>query len=63
MGPRHPIWAYCVLEKTIWWVRTSAPTGCIPRGLKGMSYPFKGFESSEWAYLGKMRGHAEQLLL
>jgi hypothetical protein len=33
------------------------------RGLGGMSYPFKGFESSEWAYLGKTRGHAGQLQL
>jgi hypothetical protein len=58
MGPRHPIWVHCGLfdlEETIWWVRASAPAGCSPRSLGGMSYPFKGFESSEWAHLGKMR--------
>jgi hypothetical protein len=66
VGPCHPIGPYRGLfdsEKTFWWVRTSAPTGCSPRGLGGMSYPFKGFESSEWVRLGKMRGHAGQLLL
>jgi hypothetical protein len=41
----------------------SAPAGCSPRGFGGISYPIKGFESSEWVYLGKTRGHAEQLLL
>jgi hypothetical protein len=59
MGPRHPIWLHYGLfdlEKTIRWVRASAPAGCSPRGLGGMSYPFKGFESSEWARLGKTRG-------
>jgi hypothetical protein len=66
MSPRHPIWAYCGLldlEKTIRRVRASAPSGCSPRGLEEMSYPFKGFESSEWVCLGKTRGHAGQLLL
>jgi hypothetical protein len=58
MGPRHPIWVRCdlfILEKTVRWVHASAPAGCSPRGLGGMSYPFKGFESSEWTYLGKTR--------
>jgi hypothetical protein len=27
-----------------------------------MSYPFRGFESSEWVRLGKMSGHVGQLL-
>jgi hypothetical protein len=66
VGPRYPIWAYHGLfdfTKTIRWVRTSAPAGCSPRGLEGMSYPFKGFESSEWVHLGKMRSRAGQLLL
>jgi hypothetical protein len=61
-----PFGPYCSLfdfEETIWWVRMNAPTGCSPRGLGGMSYPIKGFESSECAHLGKMRGHAGQLLL
>jgi hypothetical protein len=35
-----------VLKEAIRWVRASAPAGCSPRGLGGMSYPFKGFESS-----------------
>jgi hypothetical protein len=35
-----------VLKKAVRWVRASAPAGCSPRGLGGMSYPFKGFESS-----------------
>jgi hypothetical protein len=26
-----------------------------------MSYPFKGFESSEWVRVGKSSGHARQL--
>jgi hypothetical protein len=50
-------------EKTVWGVRASAPARCSPRGLGGMSYPFKGFESSEWVRLGKTMGHAGQLLL
>jgi hypothetical protein len=35
-----------VLKKAVRWVRLSAPTGCSPQGLGGISYPFKGFESS-----------------
>jgi hypothetical protein len=27
--------------ETIWWARASAPIGCSPQGLGGMSYPFK----------------------
>jgi hypothetical protein len=64
MGPHLGlIAAYLIFEKTIRWVCTSASAGCSPRGLGGMSYPFKGFESSEWVRLGKRRGHARQLLL
>jgi hypothetical protein len=44
-----------VLKETIWWVRVSTPARCSPRCLGGMSYPFKGFESSEWTRLGKTR--------
>jgi hypothetical protein len=57
--------AACLIffEETIQWVHVSAPAGCSPRGLGGMSYPFKGFESSEWAHLGKTKGHVGQLLL
>jgi hypothetical protein len=66
MGPRHPIWAHCgflcFLEETVRWVRASAPTGCSPRGLGGMSYPFKGFKLSKWVRLGKTRGHAGQFV-
>jgi hypothetical protein len=57
MGPHHPIWAHCglvvFLEETDQWVRASTPVRCSPRGLGGMSYPFKGFESSEWVRLGR----------
>jgi hypothetical protein len=60
LGPYRGLFGF---EKTIQWVRMSAPAGCSPRGLRGMSYPFKGFESGEWARMGKMRGRAEQLLL
>jgi hypothetical protein len=34
------------LGEVIRWVRVSALAGCSPRGLGGMSYPFKGFKSS-----------------
>jgi hypothetical protein len=66
VGSHHPIWVYCGLfdlEETIRWVCASAPAGCSPRGLGGMSYPFKDFGSSEWVRLWKTRGHARQLLL
>jgi hypothetical protein len=48
VGPRNLISAYCGLfdlEKTMRWMRASAPAGYSLRGLGGMSYPFKGFES------------------
>jgi hypothetical protein len=35
------------------WVRPSAPAGCSPRGLGEVSYPFKGFKSSDWAHLDR----------
>jgi hypothetical protein len=34
------------LKEVVRWVCASAPTGCSPQGLGGMSYPFKGFELS-----------------
>jgi hypothetical protein len=46
MSPHHLIWVRCslfILREAVRWVRTSAPVGCSPRGLGGMSYPFKGF--------------------
>jgi hypothetical protein len=46
VGSHHPIWVYCGLfdlEETIRGVCWSAPAGCSPRGLGGMSYPFKDF--------------------
>jgi hypothetical protein len=30
---------------TLWWVRVSAPTGCSPRGLKGVCDSFEGFST------------------
>jgi hypothetical protein len=51
---------YCGLfdfEETIRWVSMSAPAECSTRGLGGRSDPFKGLLSSEWAHLGKTRGH------
>jgi hypothetical protein len=35
-----------VLKEAVRRVRASALTECSPRGLGGMSYPFKGFQSS-----------------
>jgi hypothetical protein len=41
-------WSFFVfgLKEVIRWVRASTPVRCSPRGLEGMSYPFKGFKSS-----------------
>jgi hypothetical protein len=48
-GPRHPIWMHYglfVLEETVRWVRASTPAECSPRGLGGMSYPFKALNQA-----------------
>jgi hypothetical protein len=39
---------FLFFRRTAWWVRTSAPGGCSPRGLGGMSCPFKGFYLSKY---------------
>jgi hypothetical protein len=63
-GPLSPHLGLIVVlfdfKETLWWVRMSAPTGCSPRGLGGMGYPFKGLELSRWVRLGTMKGRAGQ---